>query len=404
MHTSCGAAQLAGKSLGLDSYPGFMCLLGAIKGQAGSSIEYCMKRLSSKQKKRLRRIKFKRERARIRRRYFTYITDELYTVMFPETFSLTRNYSDTIEAISKIKEIGHSHNIKPVKIELDLTAVRYAALAATLVLSSEIDRVLSLERPRNRQVRIVPKNIMSWDLKVAAKLDDLGFFSLFGIKFDLTFPDALCDDGFSLLKMRFGFSFQPERIGKLVNELHEVADFFNHSSYVYDAMVEATLNVNDHAYPDTEVFQFKAFVGAWWAAASYSAESGEIRFVVFDQGVGIPRTLPRWSLWEELREKLSVGAVTSHLVKQDARMIAAAIEVSRTSKSRADGRGQGLADVLSPVSEASGGRVRILSGSGEMLYSGDGKMELKELSRHVGGTLIEWCLPADQHTEEGRDA
>ncbi|MCZ4258835.1 hypothetical protein O4H53_25105 [Sulfitobacter sp. G21635-S1] len=354
-----------------------------------------MKKLSAKQRERNRRIQLFRERAYIRRRYFTYITDELYTVKFPKIFSLSRNYSGTIEAISKIKEIGHSYTVKPLKIEIDLTDVEDAALAAVLVLSSEIDRVLSLERPRNRQLRIVPKNLMDWDLKVAAKLDDLGFFSLFGINFDLAFPDNLFTDEFSLLKMRVGFSFQPERIGKLINELHGVADFFNHSSYVYDAMVEATLNVNDHAYPETETYRFRAFIGAWWAAASYSAEKKEIRFVVIDQGVGIPQTLPKWTLWEELREKLSVGAVTSQIVKQDARMIAAAIEVSRTSKNRENGRGQGLADVLSPVSQTSGGRVRILSGSGEMLYRRDGDMELKELSRHVGGTLIEWCLPAD---------
>ena len=78
-------------------------------------------------------------------------------------------------------------------------------------------------------------------------------------------------------------------------------------------------------------------------------------------------------------------------LKEHATMIEAALEVSRTSLT--SGHGQGLRDVVSPVDQLEGGRVRILSGKGQVLYEKGGKLGKVERTQHLGGTLIEWTIP-----------
>ena len=72
-------------------------------------------------------------------------------------------------------------------------------------------------------------------------------------------------------------------------------------------------------------------------------------------------------------------------------MIEAALEVSRTSLT--SGHGQGLRDVIAPVDVLGGGEVKILSGRGQITYTGQESVSKVEMSQHLGGTLIEWTIP-----------
>lgn len=110
---------------------------------------------------------------------------------------------------------------------------------------------------------------------------------------------------------------------------------------------------------------------------------------VYDQGVGIPMTLPRSTKWQRVRGWLKNAAVTTN---DDAEMIAAAMEVGRTSVAT-DGRGAGLAQYLDFVDHSDAGHLRIISNSGEILYRrGEPIIQKKRHLLALGGTLVEWDI------------
>ncbi|MES0861575.1 hypothetical protein ABLN87_04385 [Ruegeria sp. SCPT10] len=360
-----------------------------------------MKKTSSQQKARNVRLGVKRFAKRLRRSGFKYAPDERKTIVFPETFSFSGNYEETVAALDELKITGHRFSIKQKHVRLDLRDVKEISIAAILVLASEIDRILTLSAGTD-SIRFSAFRLGDWRAAIVARLDDLGFFRLLDVNIGVKWPEEMFGDGFSVVQMIGCSKFLPERVDRLTSQLLQVADFFEQKPLVYEAVVEAIHNTGQHAYPENGEFKYTPLVGSWWVTAGFTPADHEIRVVAFDQGVGIPNTLPRWGLFEQVVTMLSdLSSEVSELLKEDARMIAAALAVSRTSKSKIMGRGQGLSDVVAPIDELGVGRVRILSGGGGILYKNEGDIELLSLGKHIGGTLIEWCIPVgnDQVSE-----
>jgi hypothetical protein len=355
-----------------------------------------MKKLTSSQKSRFERLRKSRLRNRLRRKRFLYAPDQKHFVKMPKEFNLSNGLNDSLGCIQKIKDIGHNP-VRLTVIQLDFSETKSATAAAMLVLNAEIDRILALYP---KQVRIVAHRMGDWAAEIVMRLEQLRFFDLIGIRLGVEWPDEWHRKEVSILPMIACNRFSPERVQRIRMRLEQVAQVFEQGPQLYEAMIEATGNAVEHAYPADGAFRFRPLDGKpWWATGVFSPADGEVRVVVFDQGVGIPATLQRWQLAERLRAILGLSSLASALVKDHARMIAAALEVSRSSKGSAMGRGQGLTDVLSPVDEHGRGRVRILSGAGGILYTPDGRVQLLSLPSHIGGTLIEWSLPVSEPTE-----
>jgi hypothetical protein len=118
---------------------------------------------------------------------------------------------------------------------------------------------------------------------------------------------------------------------------------------------------------------------------------------VFDQGAGIPYTLPANALYESIR--VAVAKYTSDLIPSDALMLKAAMETGRTRTQEAH-RGLGLQKMRDVVTGIQDGYLRIISGNGEIMCRSDGSTETTDHKTGIGGTLIEWCLPATALEEE----
>ena len=182
------------------------------------------------------------------------------------------------------------------------------------------------------------------------------------------------------------------RIALIEDHLRDVASAFQTDPSIYMALTEAAYNSIQHGYPQEHDFRFPPLGRQWWATGSWSPVKSEVKLLVYDQGVGIPETLPTWKNWEKITEWVSAKhELASLFMKEHANLIEAALEVSRTSLT--SGRGQGLKDVLSPVDVLGTGKVRILSGKGQVGYSPGGAITKRENSLHLGGTLIEWTIP-----------
>lgn len=348
-----------------------------------------MKRLSKEKILRLDRLRKKRLRNTLRRKHYHYAPDYRFKVTFPSVMSLDRNYLETISAIEEIKRHGHSPARKPVVIEVDFSRVVSVSTASMLILNSEIDRILTR---RWHSVRFVAILMGSWDAKVVRQLERHGFFDLLDIDLKVDWPEELEGTRHTLLPMIACHRMMPERVQRMRRRLEDIAKYFHHGPQLYEAMVEATGNAVLHAYKLPDQLRYPpAAEGSWWATAEYSEDDGLVRVVVFDQGAGIAATLPRWDHWEKVRGVLSLLSGEDGILNDDAHMIEAALQVSRTSMT--SGHGQGLQDVLAPVSETGKGFVRILSGRGSILYDAKNGAVRKSLPSHVGGTLIEWSLP-----------
>lgn len=364
-----------------------------------------MKKLSEAQKARRERLRKKRWRSKLRRRGFgaqqanhSLGQDRSYLIKMPEAFNLSVQISESIACIAKIKSLGHNLTGRHTLLRLDFSETKTVSAAAMLILNAEIDRILTKQPFR---IRVIPHNRDDWEDEITIQLDVLGFFDLILQEQKGKIPVKLDRDEFTVLPMMASNQLEPRRLQKISEGLERVANVFAQRAQLYEAMIEATMNAVSHAYPDDVEFKFSPIPGkAWWAVAIYSLSKREVRVVVFDQGVGIPATLHRSHLAEQLRERLDLAALTSPIFKDHARMIRAALDVSRTSKDVAEGRGQGLRDVLSPVDESKKGRVRILSGAGGIIYSPNKDVQLLSLPGHIGGTLIDWSLPVYADMEQ----
>ncbi len=133
-------------------------------------------------------------------------------------------------------------------------------------------------------------------------------------------------------------------------------------------------------------------------AGSIDQDKREFMIMFYDQGVGIPVTVPRKHPIEHWGGLLSdLG-----LVPNDANMIKAATLLGR-SRTGEEHRGYGLQDVINIVKICEKGEVRILSGRGEYCYRSDGSEVSRNHKRNLGGTLIQWHLSRSPATDSQSD-
>lgn len=152
------------------------------------------------------------------------------------------------------------------------------------------------------------------------------------------------------------------------------------------AITEAMLNVDYHAYPETDQPKW------WWFTAVIV--SGDLFISLCDAGVGIPNTLPRTDWWVKLKGMMPIN--------DDAGMIQLAMEYTRTSARTKKGRGLGTKDIQNLVIKQGKGFLTIISGQGYYTLdgSGGGTQKTRTLSTPIVGTTINWRIPLGKQNEK----
>lgn len=171
-------------------------------------------------------------------------------------------------------------------------------------------------------------------------------------------------------------------------------------------MNEAVLNVHQHAYEDDIQNTYVPMPNKrWWIAGYRDSIAKEIGFIAFDQGVGIPATLPKKH--RELVDDILLAAgqlLTGITPTNDHLLIKRAFELGRTRTGKAS-QGKGLNDFKRFLGVAGGkGSLRILSGRGSYLYKQGGEELAYPLELPFHGTLIVWRLTESPavNWEEGK--
>jgi len=346
-----------------------------------SGSECNVKRLSQRDKQWLTRhaeLSFKRRR---RKKYETrQIVYELAHV--PESFDLLDNYE---ECVRFINQLAHKVLIDQAFVKIDFGSCISMSADAALVLAAEVDRCVSLRtylgKPKLHGTYPSNKSVRRF-------LQELGFYKLLDLK-EPESPIDLQDRRF--IQMRTGVRAK----GQIIDELEEMV-FGNVVRFdtqagkaLFRGLSEAMTNVTRHAY-DAEFGQsLPVKRGQWWMAGYWNRDRHEIMAFMYDQGVGIPATLPKTH-----KEQVGIlGRILGRSVS-DADLVKLSMQLGKT-RTAAPQHGKGMADLKRLVELAHEGHLRILSGTGGYLYArkGDETHEQKnDLDSRVNGTFIEWRI------------
>lgn len=328
----------------------------------------------------------RREKLKLRGPCRQKIVEKPIVIIPPSNFSFSDNYEATVRCLQDLKNavFAKVRSKRHPFVSIDMTYIDKISATDALVLAAEIDR---WRRFRGKGIR--PTNLSKWNPEVKGMLRGLGFFELLDVSPEHYAAEKV-EEGAILTVMEMISNTALDQ--RLLASLSHISEYLHNDPTVYGALVEAAYNVTKHAYPDNYKWRYPPIVKGWWATASFEPESNCVKFAVYDQGVGIAETLPRWEGWEKVRSVLSLLPYgIGEALNDEANMIKAALEVDRTSLS--GGHGKGLQDIVEVVRNFEGADVRIFSGKGTLHYTQGRTMVLKDHSMHIGGTLIEWTIP-----------
>lgn len=357
-----------------------------------------------------RRTRFTR-RAKLRSQAIAALSEEFYRlpqpavrreegrieIDAPRNFSLRHNYNQVVgffwrfrEEVAKLRHIKEVRNLRGTPMRVNFKTIQQLSPAAALVLAAEIDRWR-----RDFGFRPIPVEIEEWNGDVRERLIELGLFDLLDVPDHLRPPERPASDQNKMIRFLSEIGAPGAACEALKRELEVVAGAVPARTYFHDGVSEAMANVGHHAYPAKWANPAVPWIkDRWWATGAYRPADGSLRVVFYDQGVGIPATLPtkrarhekERGLFQFLAQELSRFKTDG---RDHARLIAAALMYPRSSTGEAN-RGNGLQDIRAFVDNSRDGTLRIISGRGEITYRRGGKLETQNHPARFTGTLIEW--------------
>lgn len=302
-------------------------------------------------------------------------------VPVPEELDLNSHRSATLSIADACR---HAVFVSRSPLGLDFSRTKRISPAAALYLAAEIYRCRKAGQ----------KNLLSGtypaDSKVHRQMQDCGFFDILEIKNKL--PDEPKTYPLEYIKVMTGQG----AVGELADSLQKMLlgpEVMNAAAYkaFYRGVSEAMTNVAQHADPEVpDGSRYKRMLKRWWMLGHVNKLRQELKIMIVDQGIGIPRSLPLKYPLEFINNVLSKLGLAK---PTDGEMIEAAMAVGRTKTYRPH-QGKGLNDLKLFVDMAGqGARLRILSNRGEYLYTVSGKNGPSVHPDSIKGTFIEWTIP-----------
>ena len=302
------------------------------------------------------------------------------TMNFSDDYEITTTY---MIAIRKLTEKGRKNKNQYYLKHVNFDGLRKISSSAALVLTAELSKWDDTIRSN-----LTPL-IKNWDPEILQQFRDLGFFNLF--RKSPIFPEIKSEGHINLVKYIKGSCGDSDKPRQLKEEIQNiVGDKIDKWTFLHGGLTEAITNVSHHAYPNHE-FLRKADK-SWYLAGSYNSKTHELKISFYDQGIGIPKSLPTSEIWERILSFVSKFNIGKG--RLDAEMLRAAMEIDRTSTGETD-RGKGLQDLLEFIRQRGEGYLSVLSRRG--LYRFSLKNSEKQIKMHsfkmpLKGTLIIWSV------------
>ncbi|CAI1991864.1 Uncharacterised protein [Serratia fonticola] len=309
------------------------------------------------------------------------------TLHLPDVMNFSTAYNDTIRYITAIRKLAEDKRKPDPSYKLsfvDFSYLKTISTSAALVLTAELSKWDDAIRQR-----LTPK-INTWEPSIVRKFHDLGFFELFKKSQGVTLGEEYAAENETrFVKYLKGKCGDIEKTLTLKSEIMRlVGESIQKWVFLQGGLSEAITNVSQHAYPVKYGYSEKD--KNWYLTGSYDEINKVIKIVFYDQGIGIPKSLPASQIWERVVSKLSV--FTPFERKRDEVLLKAAVELDRTSTKETD-RGKGLQDLLEFIKQRGDGYLSIMSLKGlykHEIKNGKIKIKSENFQMPICGTLIIW--------------
>ena len=286
-----------------------------------------------------------------------------------------------MEFINDFREVTKTDD----DLVVDLKPIQVLAPDAALVFAAELDRWRHV-----KGIQLRPWKQKKWNQQIRRLLSEMGLFELLQLKGK---PRVIDRGAIRFIQFISGNKSDGQLAAKLILKIKEVFPRSDpgYTDQLYDGLSEAMTNVIQHAYPQDGYFPYEIINNQFWLSGSFDYKINRATVMVYDQGVGIPATLPQWGKYAKVIDLLNLLKKD----KRDANLIEAALEVG-TSRMKEEHRGTGLPELIQ-FSEKVKGELRIISGSGEVVHKAS--IKKKSTKTHVQplfGTFIEWTFDWDK--------
>jgi hypothetical protein len=292
----------------------------------------------------------------------------------PKTLSISKNPKDTLKFFDDFRNAALPKK-RPIQVEFK--TMQHTDPSTLLVLASELDRWR-----RIHDLKLRPIEIEKWNPVIRKYLYQKGLFNLL----DVTGYEFLAENKlpteYNHLPFYFGETLDGKLADDFANRVEKTFGNIENKTFFYDALTEAMQNVGHHAYPRKKTHQIE---NGYWMSASHDTQNNALYVAFYDQGIGIPNTLPESKLWNQ---------VTSYLTGRnydDVSLIEAVVTTRKTSKSSNE-RGHGFSDLFEFAKLAKYGHLRVVSGRGDYISYSDNTQKSVSMTLPLGGTLVEWYI------------
>ncbi|MDA3895378.1 MAG: hypothetical protein PF482_04425 [Desulfobacteraceae bacterium] len=301
----------------------------------------------------------------------------------PERMCFEDNYEEVAFFFNKFRKKALSFTSRK-KFSIDFEPINFISPGAALVLAAELDRWR-----KTHDIKLKPWKPKKWHPRVKRLFDEMGLFSLLEIKKkDKNLKNS--DDYLRFFKFLTGKASDGEIADKLMKSMGPALGAEYNEERLYIAMSEAMTNVVQHAYPENENFKYPILPNQWWTAGSFNRKSKMMTVLFYDQGVGIPATLPKQNFWQDIISVIS----GKYLLTNQGALILGALEVGRT-RSKLAHRGKGLRQCLDFSLRSKDGNIIIMSDCGGYKESPDSEPIIYQYKNPLGGTFIQWRVKLD---------
>ncbi|PTB88470.1 hypothetical protein C9927_04060 [Pseudidiomarina aestuarii] len=304
-------------------------------------------------------------------------------IWLPETMNFSRQYEITTSYIKAIRYFVERTRVKGYKVTL--RSVRFDRLkkvssSAALVLTSEISRW------DDKVSNTLSPDLSKWSPEIVRQFQELGYFKLFSQSPKLPEYEKL--PSVNLLPYIKGTCGDHAKSRLLKSGIQQLLGRdIQKWTFLHSGLGEAITNVSHHAYPTP---QYDNEPKNWYLTASFDKNKRELKVSFYDQGIGIPNTLPSSTMNEYVLKYLRRLKLGRH----DAIMIRAALAYGR-SRTHEEDRGKGLQDMLNFIRQVGNGYLSIISVKG--LCKVDIEQMKESVKTHrfenaLPGTLIIWSV------------
>jgi hypothetical protein len=287
-------------------------------------------------------------------------------------------YVETVKFFSRIE----GSKIDVINV-LDFSDLRFISAAAILALYANISEKIKI----NHRFKLI-KSVTDFASDVNSVLTFSGLIDLVNgrerkVRYNSAAPIPISE---GVGKDKFD-----QIIDHLLLVIYKDKDSIDESEHVLsDAISETLINVSRHAYPGVENTNKK-----WWLL--YSIISGKLYIVIYDLGVGMPRTI---IANKEVRAKVLHESKNKALT--DAQLIHLAMTGDFTGTND-NKHGQGSKSMKALIDEAAEGKLLVYSEKGYYQYKKSTENDKPDSERGVNdsqgifnldpsfnGTLIQW--------------